>query len=78
MPKRGRGFGVFCLFVVCFLKLIYFYFTYVSVLPALCAYALNACSTRGGQKRSLEPLELMVQMVMSVMCVCWDLNPGPL
>lgn len=37
--------------------------------------ALCMCSAHGGQKRAMEPLELVLQMLPYG---CWEPNPGPL
>lgn len=50
-----------CLF---FSTLIFFYFTYMNALLAM--YVCIPCSTCGGHKGALEPLELELQMVGSV------------
>ena len=41
-------------------------------------YAICMSGARRGQKRTWDPLELELQIVVSLTYGCWELNPGPL
>lgn len=43
----------------------------------MCDCASHACSAHGGQKRALEPQELVLHEFFKSTCGFWELSPGP-